>query len=166
MVGTDWCPHKQIARVALCLKHVVVEEDTVCVTPVLREDRNQPGRRLISKVFDQSPDVRFTHKDIDFLFAFHRDRLNLRAESLLKSLEELSNWSSHSAPFNRSAAPLRSRNNGSGIQKPMRIITEAKPTIENFFHRQVSPGGRPGSDPRTKLAMWMRNPEKIATRNV
>jgi len=104
MVGTDWCPHKQIARVALYLKYVVVEEDTVCATPVLREDRSQPGRKLISQVFDQSPDVRFTHKDIDFLFAFRRDRLNLRAESLLKSFEELSHWSSHRAPVTRSAA--------------------------------------------------------------
>src|SRR5260370_13378303 len=57
-----------------------------------------------------------------------------------------------------------SRNNEAGIQKPTTIITKAKPTIEDFFHRQVSPGGRPGSGPRTKLAIWIRNPEKIATR--
>jgi hypothetical protein len=59
-----------------------------------------------------------------------------------------------------------SRNNGAGIQKPMTIITRAKPTTEDFFQRQVSAEGRPGSGPRTRLAMWMRNPEKIATRKV
>src|SRR6266702_6304898 len=58
------------------------------------------------------------------------------------------------------------RNNEAGIQKPRTIITKAKPTTEDFFHRQVSPGGSPGSGPRTKLAIWIRNPEKIATRKV
>jgi hypothetical protein len=48
MVGTDWCPHKQIARVALPFKYVVVEEDAFRGTPVLGKQRNQPGFELIS----------------------------------------------------------------------------------------------------------------------
>jgi len=59
-----------------------------------------------------------------------------------------------------------SLNNGAGIQKPIIMITRARPTTEDFFQRQVSDGGRPGFGPRTRLAMWMRNPEKIATRKV
>src|SRR5260370_42101723 len=59
-----------------------------------------------------------------------------------------------------------SLNNGAGIQKPIIMITRAKPTTEDFFQRQVSAEGRPWSGPRTRVAMWVRDPEKIATRKV
>ncbi len=105
MFGADRCPHKQIARVALRFKYVVVEEDTLRGAPVLAKNRNQPGFELVSQAIDQSPNVRITDKNVDFRFAFRKDPLNLCAESLLENLIELSHWLPHRAPVTKSAAP-------------------------------------------------------------
>src|SRR5260370_14303489 len=91
-------------------------------------------------------------------------RLNLAAKLLLQRLEEGKQGWRHLALTTRSAALWIRLNNGAGIQKPRTMITVAKPRSVVFFHQQVSPGGSPGSGPRTKLAMCTRNPEKIATR--
>src|SRR5258708_38127401 len=57
-----------------------------------------------------------------------------------------------------------SANNGGGSQNPLTKITAARHATEDFFQTHMAVRGRPGSSPRTRLAMCTRKPEKISTR--
>src|SRR5512137_1532894 len=105
MVGTNRGAHNQIPRVALPFEYVIVEEDTFCGTPILGEHRNQPGFELTSQVFGQGAHVRITDKKIDFILAVRRNRLNMRAKLLLKSLKQSRHWLPHRPLITMPTAP-------------------------------------------------------------
>src|SRR5216683_1204308 len=105
MVGTHQGSHNQIPSVALPFKYVIVEENTFRGTPVLGEHGNQSGCELTSQVFGKSANVRIADKQINFIFALRRYRLNLRAKLLLKNLKERRHCLTHRGFTTMSAAP-------------------------------------------------------------
>src|SRR5450631_1002530 len=163
-VSTYRRSHDQILSAALLFQDIVVEENAFCRTPVFSKHRNQPGPELASQVFCDRPNVGIAQNNIDFTFTVGAHGLNLLAELLPKSFKHCGHCLHHHPPTTMPTALWISLNNGAGIQKPITIITTAKPTTEDFFQPHISARGRPGSSPRTRLAMCTRKPEKISTR--